>query len=228
MTAAKQYLVPALIAVVLHSFLAYTLNFATGIGSASEDTVIKPTFLTATLMNLEEGLEIKPSAAEVRPTFAAPSTKFENVNVEPELKADEPQKQEDEQLSAEQSRILQELRGQTLDSAVSNERNQLLEDYVKTEYNEYVTDIYLAIVTNWVRPPSARNNMVVVVLVELFPNGDLNSVAVVESSGNSAFDRSAVAAVNKAAPFRVPSDSTAFETSFRTIKLRFKPEDLLR
>lgn len=227
MTAAKHYLVPAVIAVLLHSLLAYTLNFTMG-SNASESTVVKPTFLTATLMNLDEGLEIKQSAAEVRPTFAPPSTEFENVHVEPETKADDTNQKEKEQMAAEQRRILQELRNQTLDSAVSNERNQLLEDYINTEYNEYVTAIYLAIVTNWVRPPSARNNMEVIVLVELFPNGDLNSVAVVESSGNSAFDRSAVAAVKKAAPFRVPSDSTAFETGFRTIKLRFKPEDLIR
>ena len=198
------------------------------IGSASENNVYRPKFLTASLLNLDDAWEFKQPTAKRRPTFAAPSTEFEDVQPtrEPEIREhDQPNV---EPQVTEQRQLLEGLRNRTLDLAVSNERNQLLEDHINAEYKEFVAGIYLSIVRNWVRPPSARNNMEVGVLVELFPNGDLISVGVVESSGNSAFDRSAVAAVKKAAPFRVPDDSIAFETGFRTIKLKFKPQDLLR
>ena len=65
-------------------------------------------------------------------------------------------------------------------------------------------------------------------MVELVPIGDVVSVTLVESSGNSAFDRSAEAAVRKARRFEVPKESDVFERYFRRFTLLFKPEDLLR
>jgi colicin import membrane protein len=92
----------------------------------------------------------------------------------------------------------------------------------------YVDGIYASIVAHWSRPPSARNEMAAGILVELFPTGDLNTVSLLDSSGSTAFDRSALAAVRKARRFEVPLDSEVFEAQFRTFRLLFKPEDLLR
>jgi colicin import membrane protein len=49
-----------------------------------------------------------------------------------------------------------------------------------------------------------------------------------ESSGSSAFDRSAEQAVKRARRFEVPKDGAIFEQYFRRFTLLFKPEDLLR
>jgi colicin import membrane protein len=59
----------------------------------------------------------------------------------------------------------------------------------------------------WVRPPATGRDLATVVSVRLIPGGEVvpNSVRVVQSSGNTAFDQSVVAAVNQASPLPVPS-----------------------
>ena len=78
------------------------------------------------------------------------------------------------------------------------------------------------------RPPSARNGMECELAVQLVPTGEVVSVTVIRSSGNSAFDSSAVNAVKKAGAFpelqKLPS--AEFEKNFRRLNLIFKPEDL--
>lgn len=78
----------------------------------------------------------------------------------------------------------------------------------------------------WARPPSARNDMVVDLGISLLPGGEVKSVVIDRSSGNSAFDNSAVQAVQKAGRFSVPSDPILFDRHFRHFKMRFKPDDL--
>lgn len=84
-------------------------------------------------------------------------------------------------------------------------------------------------VTNyWSRPPSARNGMEVVLSIQLVPTGEIVSVAVQRSSGSTAFDRSAINAVEKAGSFpelrNLPNGE--FEKTFRRFQLLFRPEDL--
>ena len=64
--------------------------------------------------------------------------------------------------------------------------------------------------------------------VELIPTGEVISVTVVDSSGNTAFDRSAEHAVRKAGRFDVPAENALFEKHFRRFYFLFQPEDLLR
>ena len=95
----------------------------------------------------------------------------------------------------------------------------------------YSDAIAQAIVREWSRPPSARNDMQARMVVELTPAGDLLGVEIADSSGNAAFDRAAEAAVRKAARrdrFPVPPERGLFEANFRRFTLLFKPEDLLR
>lgn len=90
----------------------------------------------------------------------------------------------------------------------------------------YVYKIQRQIVQNWSRPPSARNGMEALLRVFLVPTGEVVNVTVVESSGNGAFDRSAVLAVQKAQRFQVPNNSRQFERNFREFTVLFRPEDL--
>lgn len=80
----------------------------------------------------------------------------------------------------------------------------------------------------WSRPPSARNGMEVLLAIQLIPTGEVVSVSIARSSGNTAFDRSAVNAVNKAGAFpelqKLPTRE--FEKTFRRFSLLFRPEDL--
>lgn len=82
----------------------------------------------------------------------------------------------------------------------------------------------------WNRPPSARNNMVAEIRISLSPFGDLLDVAMVQSSGNEAFDRSVMQAIRNAAPFPEfrKLERRVFDEYFRRITIRFRPEDLVR
>lgn len=90
----------------------------------------------------------------------------------------------------------------------------------------YVSQIQRDIISNWSRPPSARNGMQALLRVILVPTGEVVDVVLEEGSGNDAFDRSAILAVRKAQRFQVPARSRQFERDFREFTVLFRPEDL--
>ena len=63
----------------------------------------------------------------------------------------------------------------------------------------------------------------------MLPSGDVIDVALIESSGDFAFDLSAENAVVRAAPFDelLEMPIQIFNENFRVFTLIFKPEDLL-
>ena len=65
----------------------------------------------------------------------------------------------------------------------------------------YAALIQQTVINYWSRPPSARNGMEAELSIQLIPTGEVVSVNVIRSSGNSAFDRSAINAVKKAGSF---------------------------
>ena len=99
--------------------------------------------------------------------------------------------------------------------------------------DQQVTQSYIALIAgaiedNWSRPPSARNDMEAELVIGLIPTGEVVSVTVARSSGLPAFDRAAVMAVQKAGKFpelqQLPG--RLFNRNFRSLRLKFKPEDL--
>lgn len=94
-------------------------------------------------------------------------------------------------------------------------------------YSELLKNL---IARNWNRPPSARNNMVALVQLSLSPFGDLLEVRLLEGSGNDAYDRSVVQAIQRAAPFPELKklERRVFDNKFKRINFRFRPEDLVR
>lgn len=79
----------------------------------------------------------------------------------------------------------------------------------------------------WRRPVSFRAGLEVMLRMSLAPNGELVGVTVIKSSGDALFDRSATAAVQRAAPFNEVTQFSAstFEEKFRTLTVKFRPED---
>ena len=65
----------------------------------------------------------------------------------------------------------------------------------------FVSLIQRTVVNYWSRPPSARNGMECELSIQLIPTGEVVNVTLVRSSGNSAFDSSAINAVKKAGAF---------------------------
>jgi len=98
--------------------------------------------------------------------------------------------------------------------------------YIASEVDTYSALISQTVRRYWNRPPSARNGMQVKLKIRLLPGGELNSVSISRSSGNPAFDRAAVYAVERAGNFTVPADSEIFNKHFREFSMLFNPEDL--
>jgi colicin import membrane protein len=92
--------------------------------------------------------------------------------------------------------------------------------------NQYRGLIAQRVETKWNRPLSARAGMVVTLRISILPGGEVGPVVPVSSSGDPAFDASAVEAVRRASPLPVPTDATVFNQNFRNFILKFRPEDL--
>lgn len=230
----RDYSLPLLLALLFHAGAALALVR----GWNPEDTearVIRPEIVSARLIVLERA---KPRATRTAPpvttTPAAPPPDRQAAPKPPPPQVDpaerERQKREAERAREEAARQerLARLAETAFKDALAKERIDLAEDTHSDAASTYIDGIYQAVVRNWSRPPSARNDMQAELLVELIPTGEVVSVTLVASSGSTAFDRSAEAAVRKARRFQVPTDIGLFEARFRQFTLLFKPEDLLR
>lgn len=146
--------------------------------------------------------EPKPKPKESAPAKEQPSSAFSDL-----LKAEMEAIKEDEAVPAQEMQ--------------SSESAQQLDEIL-----QYKAIIQQTMKRYWARPPSAVNDMVVTLDIGLLPGGEVKSVTIARSSGNSAFDNSAVQAVQKAGRFSVPPDPVLFDRHFRNFKMRFKPGDL--
>lgn len=79
----------------------------------------------------------------------------------------------------------------------------------------------------WSRPPSARQEMVVELQISISPDGTVTSVDIAKTSGDLAFDKSAVAAVKNIGRLTEMQEMKPMEISqFKSFKMKFTPEDL--
>ena len=224
----KRYFVGFGVALLLHIFIVAGLQIGLDtFGDENRRFVIEPKPLKAQLIQLRRPTTVQAATpAQPKPT-TLPVMNNDEDTPEP-TKEIETAEEQRERLERERQQKLTELRDRAFQDAVGDEILATRESAVQDLAQEYINGIYLAVVENWNRPPSASNDMSVVILVELFPNGEVNSLGVSASSGHEPFDRSAVNAIYRAAPFVVPDDLGLFEERFRTFTLNFKPEDLLR
>ena len=88
-------------------------------------------------------------------------------------------------------------------------------------------DMTTRITTAWRRPVGFKGGLQVYLRMSLASNGELVDVRIVKTSGDVLFDRSAVTAVKRAAPFDEVTqfDEAMFEEKFRSLTVKFRPED---
>ena len=228
--AIRYYGLPLLLALVVHVLAVAALY---GGWNPSKDVrLIKPQIVHAQLLVLQPKA---PPRRAPPPKVEQAQPVREDVKADPETKVQvaEPPKvdleaQQRQREREEQQRRLAELARASFAQALEIESTELAEGDDQAVAQSYQLGIYQLVVANWSRPPSARNGMQALLMVELVPTGDVVAVTIVESSGNSAFDRSAEAAVRKSRSFDVPTQADVFERYFRRFSLLFRPEDLLR
>ena len=222
----RRYAIAFTGALLLHVALFVSLQAAIDtLTPEAKKTIIEPRPLKARLIRMRPQVAIPDTTSNV---ISPESSKSEDEKTPADVPDLEDELTQLERLKKEREARLAELRNRAFRDAIGEELTAETLEAIEDVSQVYITEIYLAVVQNWSRPPSARNDMSAIVLVELFPSGDLNTVGVIESSGNDAFDRSALNAVKRAAPFTVPDDLALFESSFRSFTLNFRPQDLLR
>ncbi|PMR75650.1 cell envelope integrity protein TolA, partial [Billgrantia endophytica] len=137
--------------------------------------------------------------------------------------------EEQRQAEAEEAaRRAAEAASQGLDRAIEGESDAVANARQAQEAaNSFINLVRRAVEQAWVIPPGAEGGLDATVQVQLGPSGELFGVTISQSSGDSAFDRSAIQAVEAAAPFselrQLPATA---QRDFRQFNLRFRPGDV--
>jgi TonB family protein len=235
---------PALASVVLHALMlaALTVNWS---ASAPEVVRVKPApkVINARLVDASE-FRPKPAPAKPKPKPAASKPKPKPATSKPKPKPvtkpqavakpkPAPAKPAPEPKPATPKISQQELAAAArADLARAVQVEQQTQELATATAGEmaasYAALIQQTVINYWSRPPSARNGMEALLSIQLIPTGEVVSVTVLKGSGNTAFDRSAVNAVEKAGSFPELQNlpSREFEKTFRRFRLLFRPEDL--
>lgn len=240
----KTLILPLIATILLHAsiVLMFLVDWD---GSDSRVLKIQPSYIKARLVTLD-----KPKAQPVKKTTApakkaAPAKKpavdtaakkqaeakqqelaKQREATKQRQKAEQEQQQRQEQQRREQELAQEAERELAQAIAAEAQQQQAANDFeLAASYIGMMTQI---IQNNWSRPPSARNNMEAELIIQLVPTGEVVSVDVIKSSGNAAFDRSAVKAVEKADRFPELQNlpNRVFEQNFRRLRIKFRPEDL--
>ena len=221
--------IPALVAVLVHLLFVFALEG--GWTTASPSITAQPQVIQASLVSLSKPKakpqpKPKPKAVEPKPEpkpAPTPAPQVEAPPAEPIVEQPEstPEVSGEERLAELQRELM----------AGFEDLPDADEQLPNEEVNEVqqVAGLMQARITqNWRRPPSARNGMEVLLIISLVPTGEVVGISVSSSSGSTAFDRSAIAAVERVARFPEVTvlSISDFERYFRRFPLRFKPEDL--
>lgn len=230
---ASSFTVAVVVSLLLHAFIV-ALLVVHWEPERKERKITQPKYVQATLLKLEEKAKPKPKppVPKAAPKPAPKPTPKPAPRPEPKpapkpapkpepKPAPKPEPKPEPQIDRKQLE-------QALASALAEEEEFLAAANDEELASSYADYIFERVAANWSRPPSARRDMEVELLVQLVPTGQVVSVVIVESSGNAAFDRSAEQAVLKVGRFEKLQElpPKVFETYFRKLPLIFRPDDL--
>ena len=146
------------------------------------------------------------------PTKPAANSKLKQA-MERELQKQLAQESTEQEISAEANKV----------SAAASQANSA---HVRGEVDKYKALIVQAISQHWLIPDDTRQDLSCELFIRVAADGDVISVEVARSSGDAVLDRSARAAVFKAAPLPVPKEAEVFD-KFRELRLTVRPENVI-
>jgi colicin import membrane protein len=137
--------------------------------------------------------------------------------------AEEQRRREEEQArqaqEAAEAAMQRQLEGQREAAANARQAQQAA--------NSFIAIVRRAVEQAWLIPGGASDTMTATVQVRLGPSGEVLATSVATSSGDNAFDRSAIQAVEHAAPFAELRElSSEQQRNLRQFNLRFTPGDV--
>ena len=230
--------VPLFVAVLVHVVFLVAIEGEWNTGEAT--VVAKPQVVQASLVSLNAPKKTAPKSkskpkktpkpkpkvkpkSQPTPTPVAPPAPVKPKPLEPESPQPEPaaENSQAQKLADLQKELMAGL--EELPQAEPSETNDEFD-----EVQQVAALMQARITQNWRRPPSARNGMEALLTISLVPTGEVVGINVSTSSGSSAFDRSAIAAVERVGQFPEVAvlSISDFERYFRRFPLRFRPEDL--
>lgn len=151
-------------------------------------------------------------------------TKKKNIKKVKELIQEEPiisptvletanAKAEIETVKVEKNLLLKQILGEEIKSSVE-------------EISYYSNLIRDQVIINWKQPSSAKKGMSAEILITLVPTGEIVQVKLTKTSGNQAFDSSALNAIQKVSKFEgLDMSRRLFDNNFRKFTLVFNPEN---
>jgi len=151
-------------------------------------------------------------------------TKKKNIKKVEELIQEEPiisptvletanAKAEIETVKVEKDLLLKQILGEEIKSSVE-------------EISYYSNLIRDQVIINWKQPSSAKKGMSAEILITLVPTGEIVQVKLTKTSGNQAFDSSALNAIQKVSKFEgLDMGRRLFDNNFRKFTLVFNPEN---
>ena len=245
------YGIPIAVSVLLHITLGWFLLSYSGDSERKAFTAKTPQYIDAKLVKIKAQPVVKkkpkPKAKKI---VKAPPKPKPKPKPKPAVKP-KPKPKPDPKIAAAKRKALEDKKKALADKhrqeaeSKRQQREQLKREQAlqaeldrEAAYEQAASDSALAasyisiirdqVASNWSRPPSARNDMEVLLTISLVPTGDVASVQIAKSSGDNIFDQSAVRAVKKAARFaelqQLPP--SVFEKYYRRFDLLFRPEDL--
>ncbi len=93
---------------------------------------------------------------------------------------------------------------------------------MRAEVGKYAALLRSRVERSWSIPPGSASGLICLLKIELQPDGKVQNVSITQSSGDESFDRSAVVAVRKAAPFPLPDNPEA-AARFKSFTFKFNP-----
>ena len=222
--------VPLFVAVLVHVAFLVAIE---GEWNTSEATVVaKAQVVQASLVSLKTP---KKSPPKPKPkSKPKPKTKPKPAPLEPKPVAPAPVEPPQELIEEITPDSLQEERLAELQRELMAGLDELPQmasldqEDALDEVQQVAALMQARITQNWRRPPSARNGMEALLTISLVPTGEVVGITVATGSGSNAFDRSAIAAVERVGQFPEVAvlSISDFERYFRRFPLRFRPEDL--
>ena len=224
--------VPLFVAVLVHVAFLVAIE---GEWNTSETTVVaKAQVVQASLVSLKTPKKSQPKPKPKPKPKSKPKPKPKPVPLEPKPVAPapvEPPQAPIEEITPEslQEDRLAELQKELMAGLDELPQMASLDQEDALDEVQQVAALMQARITlNWRRPPSARNGMEALLTISLVPTGEVVGITVATGSGSNAFDRSAIAAVERVGQFPEVAvlSISDFERYFRRFPLRFRPEDL--
>ena len=220
---------PVLATIFIHGFLGLILTANWTLFSAEDWQIVsQPKVIEAHLVRIKNKNIPSPKKIEtIKRLTAAPIRPRSTKKIEKVAKQEVTEAKE---FVEEDSKRVEDTREDFIDlmTLLAAEEQVLQAENEKNISISHAAAIQRKVIKYWSRPPSARNGMECVIAIQLVPTGEVVASSLLMSSGNKAFDLSALNAVKKAGSFPELKNlsSAEFERNFRRFRLLFRPEDL--